>query len=533
VRDSTTTQCVLFERLFRKPLHARFDQLHASSDGGAVVLAAADRRLGLIDRLADCLEDQRDPAKRHHELRELLAQRIFGLACGYEDTNDAARLADDPIHKLLLGRDPVQGEPLASQPTLSRFENGVDRGDLLRMSEALFEAVIGARPPRKVRSITVDLDVTDDPTHGAQQLSFFNGHYQTDCYLPLLGFLTFNGEPDQHLVAAMLRPGNVPASCGALALLERLLGRLQERFPKARIGVRLDGGFAGPELLTFLDEVCVDYLVGLTGNPVLNRLAEPFMNPVRIRSELTSTTEHDFTDTAYAAQTWERERRVVIKAEVTRYPGREPRDNPRFVVTNLKGTPQELYERVYCQRGEIENRIKELHLGLQIDRTSCSRFLANQFRVLLTAAAFVLLQEVRRRAVGTRFFRAQVWTLREQLLKLGARLVVSARRIVLHLPAAFPFLSPWRRVAIALGARAGQSASLANASPSLPARSGAKPWPRTGSTRPQNPAIAPNFELRSPDRRLSPGRLHLPPTSRCFRPATGAHELIRLVACNA
>jgi hypothetical protein len=455
VRDSTTTQCVLFQRLFGKPLHARFDQPHASSDGGAVVLAAADRRLGLIDRLAGCLDDPRDPAKRRHELRELLAQRIFGLACGYEDANDAARLADDPVHKLLLGRDPIQGDALASQPTLSRFENGVDRGELLAMSEALLETVLARRPRRKVRRLTVDLDVTDDPTHGAQQLSFFNGHYGSACYLPLLAFVTFNGEADQHLVAAMLRPGNAPTSRGALALLRRLLDRLQERYPGVRILVRLDGGFAGPELLRFLDEVCVDYVVGLPGNSRLARLAAPYLDAVRLRSALTGTTEHDYAEARYAARSWDRERRVVIKAEVVQHPGREAKDNPRFVVTNLAGDPRRIYERGYCLRGEIENRIKELHLGLQFDRTSCTRFLANQLRVLLTAAAFVLLQEVRRRAHGTRFARAQVWTLREQLLKLGAWVTVSARRIVLHLPAAFPFVTPWRRVALALGARSG------------------------------------------------------------------------------
>lgn len=454
MRQSTTTQGVLFEGLFRKPLHARFDQAHASSDGGAVVLAAADRRLGLIDRLADCLDDPRDPARRRHELRELLAQRIFGLACGYEDANDAARLADDPVHKLLLGRDPVRGEALASQPTLSRFENGVGRAGLLAMSAALLDTVLGRRRPGKVKRIVVDLDITDDPTHGTQQLSFFNGHYRTSCYLTLLAFLTFNGEPDQHLVATMLKPGNAPTARGALAMLMRILDPLQKRFPAARILVRLDGGFAGPELLTFLDEVCVDYVVGLPGNPVLQRRAAPFMAAVQLRSALTGASERDFHDTRYAAHTWDHERRVVIKAEVTRYPEREPRDNPRFVVTNLKLAPEKLYA-LYCQRGEIENRIKELHHGLAIDRTSCTRFLANQLRVLLTAAAFVLLQEVRRRAAGTRFHRAQVWTLREQILKLGARVVVSARRIVLHLPESFPFLVPWRRIAFALGARSG------------------------------------------------------------------------------
>ena len=454
MRESTTTQCVLFEDVFRKPVHARFDQAHASSDGGAIVLVAADRRLGLIDRLAAGLDDPRDPAKRRHELRDLLAQRIFGLACGYEDANDASRLGDDPVHKLLLGRDPVHGDALASQPTLSRFENGFGRVELRAMSEALLETVLARRKARKVKRITVDLDVTDDPTHGAQQLSFFNGHYGTHCYLPLLGFVTFNGEPDQHLVAAMLRPGDAPTARGALAMLSRLLERLQERFPNARILVRLDGGFAGPEMLEFLDEVCVDYVVGLPGNAVLERLAAPFLAAVQLRSALTEQTEHDYHEGRYAAGTWERERRVVIKAEVTRFPQREPRDNPRFVVTNLRITPEKVYA-LYCQRGEIENRIKELHHGLAIDRTSCPRFLANQLRVLLTAAAFVLLQEIRRRAAGTRFHRAQVWTIREQLLKLGTRIVVSARRIVFHLPANFPFVVPWRRVAIAFGASSG------------------------------------------------------------------------------
>jgi len=185
---------------------------------------------------------------------------------------------------------------------------------------------------------------------------------------------------------------------------------------------------------------------------VLERLAAPFMEAVRLRSARTDTSERDFHEARYAAKTWDRERRVVIKAEVTRYPEREARDNARFVVTNLQLAPRNVYAR-YCERGEIENRIKELHHGLAIDRTSCSRFLANQLRVLMTAAAFVLLQEVRRRAAGTRFHRAQVWTIREQLLKLGARVVVSARRIVLHLPRSFPFLVPWRRVALAFGAR--------------------------------------------------------------------------------
>ena len=457
MRHSITTQCVLFEDVFGKPLVAQFDQQHGSSDGGAVLLKAADRRLGLIEALADCLHDGRQSGKVVHELRELVAQRVFGIACGYPDANDSARLADDPIHKLLLDRDPIDGDPLASQPTLSRFENSVDRGALYRMGEALFEAVIEPhrRRRRKVRHITVDLDPTDDPTHGDQQLSFFNHHYDTWCYLPMAAYLTFNRGPEQHLCAAVLRPGNAPAQLGALALLKRILGSLQEDFPVARILVRLDGGFAGPELFEFLDGVNVDYVVAMASNAVLKRHAALAMLDARQLADAGGETAHVYTDCRYAAGTWDRERRVIIKAEVVQRVGREPRDNPRFVVTNLTRSPKRIYERIYCARGDLENRIKELHHGVDIGRTSCSRFWANQLRVLLSAAAYVLLQEVRRAAAGTGSARAQVWTLREQLLKLGAHVAVSMRRIVLHLPASFPWLDTWRRVAFALGAGAG------------------------------------------------------------------------------
>jgi hypothetical protein len=212
MRDSTTTSCLLFPDLFDRPLTAVFDVPNASSDGGAVLLKAADRRLGLIPRLAAALVDDRQPGKVRHALGDLLAQRLYGLALGYEDANDAARLADDPVHKLLLGRDPIAGDALASQPTLSRFENGVRRGELLALGEALFEVVLDrhAKRRRKVRRITVDLDITDDATHGAQQLSFFNGFYGSWCYLPLLAYLTFDREPEQYLCAAALRPGNAP-----------------------------------------------------------------------------------------------------------------------------------------------------------------------------------------------------------------------------------------------------------------------------------------------------------------------------------
>jgi hypothetical protein len=447
---------VLFPELFDRPLTAVFDVPNASSNGGAVLLKAAERRLGLMPRLAAALVDARQPGKVRHELVDLLGQRIFGLALGYEDANDAARLADDPMHKLLLGRDPVKGAALASQPTLSRFENDITRGELLAMGEALFETVLArhAKRRRQVRHITVDLDVTDDPTHGAQQMSFFNGFYDTWCYLPMLAFLTFDREPDQYLCAAALRPGNASTQHGALTMLTRILDRLQERFPRARIRVRLDGGFAAPELFEFLDAVGVEYVVAMAKNPVLERHAELDLIVARVLSEASGQTEHVYTDFAYAAATWACERRVVCKAEVVQLEGRAPRLNPRFVVTNLQGAPQRIYERIYCQRGEIENRIKEL-FDVALDRTSCTKFRANQLRVLLAAAAYALFQELRCIARGTAWARAQVATLRLDLLKIGVQVIATTRRLLLRLPATCPFRDGWRTIALRSGASPG------------------------------------------------------------------------------
>lgn len=455
MRDDTTRQSVLFPQLFSKPLVARFDERHGSSDGGAILLKACDAKLGLTRRLAGCLVDRRQESKVAHPVRDLLRQRLFGIACGYADGNDAARLLNDPIHKLLVDREALTGAMLASQPTLSRFENAARRAELYRMGEALAECVIERhrrRLGRRCRHITIDLDPTDDPTHGAQQLTFFNGHYDTWCYLPVAGFVTFNHEPEQYLVSYVLRPGNAPATRGAIGILRRLLEQLRAAFPRARVLVRLDGGFAASELFEFLEAEGCDYVVAMAKNKRLAPRAARLMGTARRLSRRTGATAHVYGETRYAARRWSRQRRVIIKAEVVRHPGREPKMNPRFVVTNLKGTPRRLYEKVYCARGDVENRIKELHHGLEIDRTSCPRFLANQFRVLLTAAAYVLLQELRRRAGGTTLARAQVWTLRERLLKLGARIESSVRRIVIHLPSSEAWQHEWCQIARALGA---------------------------------------------------------------------------------
>lgn len=455
MRDDSTRQSVLFSGLFDKRLVARFDQPHGSSEGGAVLLKALDERLNLSERLAQCIQDERQPGKIEHTLHDLIRQRMFAIACGYADGNDAARLAHDPIQKLLVGRDPVQGSVLASQPTLSRLENAIGPKALYRMGETLAEAVIERQRRRlrgKAKRIIIELDPTDDPTHGAQQLTLFNGHYDTWCYLPMAGFVQFDDEPEQYLFAYVLRAGNAPAKLGAIGLFRRVFERLRAAFPKARLLVRLDGGVANPEILAFLEAERVDYVVAMAGNAVLDKLCEASMQRARALSQASGQTEHVYTEVRYAAKTWSRQRRIVVKAEVARIEGREPRDNARFVITNLATRPQKLYEDVYCQRAHIELRIKELHHGLEIDRTSCTRFWANQFRVLLTAAAYALMQELRTRAAGTGCARAQVSTLRERLLKLGVWITCSVRRFVLHLPQSAPWYADWRRIALRLGA---------------------------------------------------------------------------------
>jgi Transposase DDE domain group 1 len=449
------TDCIAQIRFtFETDVVVKFDVPDASADGGAVLLKALDGQLGVTDAVANSLRDRRQPGKVQHEVIDLVRQRIFGLACGYADGNDAARLADDALHKLLLGRDPLAGPALASQPTLSRFENAIGPLTLTRLGHALADLVIGqhcARLQGRARRITIDVDPTDDPTHGQQEFAFFNGHYDSWCYLPLLGFVTFNDEAEQYLLFALLRPGTSPAKLGLRGRLRTLFGKLRAAFPGARLRVRLDGGFAGEDVLSFLEAEGVEYVVALGGNRRLDKRARRLMGRARMLSKATGVTAHLFGETRYAAKKWRRQRRVIIKAEVVRHPGRPPKNNPRFVVTNLPQTPEHVYA-IYRERGDIENRIKELKDGLALDRLSCSRFRANQFRLLLTAAAYILFQALRLAARGTAWATAQVITLRERLLKLGVWLERSVRRVVVHFPMAFPWRREWGQLAVALGA---------------------------------------------------------------------------------
>jgi len=454
LNEPTIAQTVLFGDLADRPVIATFDQPHASSDGGAILLKAADRHIGLLAALTATVPDARDPGRVTHGVGELVAQRVFAIACGHPDGNDGDRLAADPIHKLLLGRDPIDGGRLASQPTISRFEHTAAPRMLLAMSHALADTVIARhrRRRRGVRLITIDLDATEDQTHGAQQLTFFNGFYDHWCYLPLVGTLTFDDETRQYLVAAILRPGNAAGTAGAISLLHRLLPKLWRAFPGARLRVRLDAGFATPEIFAQLEAAGVEYVVAMGTNAVLGRHAEPYLAPLRTVVAATHETATTYGEVAYQTRSWPAPRRTIIKAEVVWHQGREPRDNPRFVITNLRQTPEWIYTHVYCARGDSENRFKELKLALGFGRTSCTRFWANQLRITLTAAAFVLFQELQLRADRTALRGAQVPRLRQAVITIGVQVVRSVRRIVLHFPRSHPDAVTWTRLARALGA---------------------------------------------------------------------------------
>jgi hypothetical protein len=448
-------QSVLFPALLSKFVSVAFDEPTSTSDGGALLVARADRRLGLTEAFSTALDDGRDGSRVRHQLVDLVRQRVYGLACGYEDANDVEQVGRDPLFQVLLGKHPREGGSLASQPTISRFENRVDVPELAAVGDAMAETVLARhrkRLGRRARRVTLDLDLTDDATHGAQQLSLFNGHYRSWCYLPLLGFVSFNDEPEQYLVSAVLRRGRTPTGEEVVALLEPLLEQVRQVFPKARIRVRLDGGFAGPVLLDFLEESRVEYVIGLAGNSVLRARSAQHVARVRREAKRRSESVAEYGETRYAAKSWKgRQRRVVYKAEVTRLEGRELRDNPRYLVTNLRHSPENVYG-IYRLRGDVENRIKELKDDLAIDRTSCNSFLANSLRVLLTAAAYVLMQELRLHLLRRTHRRWQVGTIRLRLLKIGGRIQASVRRLIVHLAESHPWQREWHAVARGCGA---------------------------------------------------------------------------------
>ena len=416
-------------------VEAGFDGGEVTSNGGALLLRQADRRLGLTAAVARRLGDPRQRGKLRHGVADLLRQRVFGIALGYEDLNDHAALRHDLALQTAAGRD----RALASAATLCRFENRAERGWAWAVHEVLAAAFIASfeRPPEE---IVLDIDATDDAVHGRQEGRFFHGYYDRYCFLPLY---VFAGD---HLLVAYLRPADIDPAKHAGAVLKLLIARLRRAWPGVRIVVRADSGFCRRRLMGWCERHGVGYILGLARNPRLAALVRPAMALAEAGFVDSGVKQRRFAELAYGARSWDRQRRGIARIE------HGPKGaNPRFVVTNLAGDGRDLYERLYCARGEMENRIKEQQLQLFADRTSCHRWWPNQFRLLLASLAYTLLDAIRRRGLaGTEMARAQCATIRLKLLKVGAVITRNTRRVRFHLSSACPEQDLFRLVAARL-----------------------------------------------------------------------------------
>ena len=424
--DNADTNKVECSAIFRKKVQADFTGGRLTSDAGAVLLREVDKHIKLIDAINRCLDDPREPSRITHDQRTLLAQRIFGIALGYEDLNDHQTLRDDPVFSLLA--DKHDETSLASPPTLCRLENRITRDDLVRISNVFVEQFIASH--RDVpKELILDFDATDDPVHGQQEGRFFHGYYDRYCFLPLYVFC------GDQLLVAYLRESKIDPAQHAWAILALLVKRFRKAWPSVRIIFRGDSGFCRWRMMRWCDRHQVDYIIGLAKNSVLTDNASELINESAERYKRSGVKQRLFGDVYYSAATWDTQRRVIVKAEHLSQGA-----NTRFVVTSLDGDPQRLYEDLYCQRGEMENRIKEQQLMLFADRTSCHYFLSNQFRLLLSSAAYILIETLRRLGLSqTELACAQVSTIRLKLFKIGARVKQSVRRIVLQLSSSYPY----------------------------------------------------------------------------------------------
>jgi hypothetical protein len=440
-----------FPPIAGQPIRADFEGGALSSDFGALLLRGIDRQIGLTERFAAAIHDKRHQSYIDHPLRDLLAQRIYQIASGYADANDAKSLRRDPLFKLGVERPPLDpAHDLASAPTFSRLEHHIDRKDLYRLTRALVDHFIAsyAEPPA---AIVLDIDHSDDPTHGQQELAFYNHYYKNHCYLPLFIF-----EGTSHaLVTAYLRPGARPTGAENAMILIRLLAYLRRHWPHTHILVRGDSHFATPEVIdVIVHRRWTDFVFGLAGNAVLLRQAASVIQDARrlhqqrvalaqAHGQAPPASSRLYDEFPYAAQSWAQPWRVVLKAEVM-----SAGDNPRFVVTSLDAPPpQMLYEDLYCARGNCENDIKAVKNDLRSDRTSATTFLANAMRLLLACAAYVLHHALRTQTLHhTALAQAQPSTLILTLFKVATHVKQYKDRILLHLPSSCPVKAILQRV---------------------------------------------------------------------------------------
>ena len=422
-----------------KPVQVTFDAGRLTSDGGVLMLAEIERRLGIAERLARCIDDPRAPDRVEHGLAEMIRYRALLIAAGYQDANDCDALRADPAFKMAVGRLPENGADLCSQPTISRLENLPGYVALKRMMAAMV-ALFCDSFEKVPQRIVLDIDDTEDRVHGQQQLALFNAHYDSRCFLPIHLYEAITGKP----VAVILRPGKTPGGAEVACVLRHVVKAIRARWPRVDILVRGDSHYGRPEAMTWCERNRVGYVFGLAGNPVLlENIADLADDAAVCRAQGETDKVRRFGVFRYAARSWNVERKVVARVEASSQGA-----DTRFIVTNLAGAPRWLYESVYCQRGQAENLIKAHKLHLASDRTSCSKATANQFRLLIHTAAYWLLHTLRGLAPKTSCWRAaQFDTIRLALIKVAARVTELKTRIKVALPTSYPHQASWALLA--------------------------------------------------------------------------------------
>ncbi len=423
-----TKQMMIFKAISHKKVVADFNGGDVSSDAGLLFLRESESKNGIISRIANVLHDRRHPGYIKHDLEQLLRQRSYQIASGYEDANDSDELRHEPILKIVCDK---LNDPLASQPTISRFENAFSRKDLYRIAQAFVDTFISSYK-KAPKGIILDLDDTPDPTHGNQQLSFFNAYHDSYCFMPLHIYEGKSGK----LITTILRTGKRPSGKEIVMILKRIVHMIKKAWPKTGIIVRADSHYGCPEVYDYCDEHNLRFVLGLTTRAPMIKKAQNITDKARELYFDKKKPVKIFTEFRYKANSWSRERRVICKAE---YNDKGP--NTRFIVTNLENNNRRMiYQTIYCGRGAMELMIKEHKSHLRSDKTSCSSFLANQFRLFLHSIAYVLLHAFRERCLkNTQFAKAQFDTIRNKILKIGARVIQMSTKIKIHLPTSCPY----------------------------------------------------------------------------------------------
>lgn len=436
--SKNTNQMMLFKEIYGKKIEVDFNGGEVSSNAGLLFLREMESQVGVINKVAAVIHDKRHPGYVKHQIVELLTQRVFQIVAGYEDANDSNTLKDDPVLKIACQKDEV----LASQPTMCRFENAPTRTTLYRIGEVLLDVFINSykKPPE---SIIIDIDDTDDPTHGAQQLSVFNAYHDCSCYMPLHIYEGSSGK----LITTILRPGKRPSGKEIASILKRIIRKIRKAWPHVGIFLRGDSHYSAPAVYDFCDDFNIKYVLGFKSYKPLLHKAENLMTNARELYEHSGKPVKIYSEFYYQAASWSAPKRIICKAEYN-----DKGANTRFIITNLKHSKYKfIYETLYCGRGAMELLIKEHKNHLYSDRTSCSGFQANQFRLFIHSIAYILLHTFREKHLkNTEFAKAQFNTIRLKLLKIGARVVEMTTKIKIHLPSSYPLKKEFAQIRLSL-----------------------------------------------------------------------------------